>query len=213
MIADASHAAVNGSGNDPQSRIGSQSSLWSGRPRPSCWAPRGRCRVRIALRPLQSGTPSHCASSPCVALRTRQEDFTKSLAIWSETELVGGRPIGFDVSHPGRLTRQDNNAIGSSSGALSFASLSSYFLACFSGKRFSPPGGCDRGPDNTSVSRDSSNVRKSGSRRPATNEVRFASTGALRWGDLVGQLGAHGGRSRTDWRTDNIAQFGHARTA
>ena len=65
---------------------------------------------------------------PRFALRTRQEDFTKSLAIWSETELAGGRPIGFDVSDSDRLTPQDENALGSSGWGLILRILIVVFL-------------------------------------------------------------------------------------
>ena len=65
---------------------------------------------------------------PRFALRTRQEDFTKSLAIWSETELAGRATNCFDVSDPDRLTPQDDNALGSSGWGLILRILIVVFL-------------------------------------------------------------------------------------
>jgi hypothetical protein len=52
----------------------------------------------------------------------------KSSAIWSETELAGGRQIGFDVSDSDRLTPQDDNTLGSSGWGLILRILFVVFL-------------------------------------------------------------------------------------
>ena len=124
---------------------------------------------------------------PLVVLGPDRKILLNLCAIWSETELTGRRPIGFDVSDSDGLTPQDDNALGSSGWGLILRILIVVFWVCFSGKRFSPPGGCDRGPrQHLRLSRQL-NVREERCRRQQTGSA-FVNSGHSQTGRRTGQV-------------------------